>query len=93
MNNTVYVVFSGQYRHFRAPNKCHFPQFTRERYVNKWKEDLDYKIDKTAGKLKNIFMEQQELETESYVICHKFIKKGNYKQIPIFNKFMKLYHF
>lgn len=67
MNNAVEAVISGQSGCLKASNQFDVPQSTLERYVKKRKENPDYKIDKTAGKFKNVFTEEQELELVNYL--------------------------
>lgn len=67
MNNAVEAVISGQCGCLKASNQFDVPQSTLERYVKKRKENPDYKIDKTAGKFKNVFTEEQELELVNYL--------------------------
>lgn len=43
------------------------PQTTLEQYVKKKKENFDFLINKTSGKYKCIFNEQQELELVDYL--------------------------
>ncbi|XP_071056456.1 uncharacterized protein [Onthophagus taurus] len=67
MNNAVEAVITGQSGYLKASNQFHVPQSTLERYVKKRKENPDYKIDKMAGKFKNIFTAEQELEIVNYL--------------------------
>ncbi|KAI4466404.1 homeobox-like domain superfamily [Holotrichia oblita] len=62
MNSAVEAVISGQSGCLKASNQFDVPQSTLERYVKKIRENSDYNIDKRAGKFKNVFTEEQELE-------------------------------
>jgi hypothetical protein len=67
MEKAVQTVISGEMGFLRASNQFNVPKSTLERYVNKRKKTDDHIVDKTAGKFKNVFSTEQELELVEYL--------------------------
>ena len=67
MESAVNVVLSGEMGFLKASKQFEVPKSTLERYVNKARDNPDYKIDKSDGKYKNVFTPEQEEELVSYL--------------------------
>jgi len=67
MDEAISVVLKKEMGFKKAAQQFAVPQPTLERYVKKKKENPDFVIDKTSGKYKCVFNEQQELELVDYL--------------------------
>ncbi|KAK2719129.1 hypothetical protein QYM36_004830 [Artemia franciscana] len=63
MNNAVDSVISGRCSCLKASDEFEVPQTTLERK----KKNPEYLIDETAGKFQAVFVQEQELELETYL--------------------------
>ncbi|XP_030757332.1 uncharacterized protein LOC115883165 [Sitophilus oryzae] len=68
MNAAVDVVVSGQMGYRRAAEQHGVPQTTLERYVAKKRKDQqNFVVDKSVGKFRSVFSQEQEIELVDYL--------------------------
>jgi len=67
MDKAISAVLKKEMGFKKAAQQFAVPKTTLERYVKKKKENPDFVIDKTSGKYKCVFNEQQELELVDYL--------------------------
>lgn len=68
MNAAVDAVVTGQMGYSRAAEQHGVPQTTLERYVRKKRNDQqNFVVDKSAGKFRCVFLEEQEIELVNYL--------------------------
>lgn len=67
MEMAVEAMLSSEMGFLKASVQFNVPKSTLERYVKKAKNNLDYKVDKSDGKYKNVFTSEEEDELVSYL--------------------------
>lgn len=67
MESAVESVISGEMGYLKASQQFDVPKTTLERYVTKKKNNCSYEIDKTEGKYKKVFTQEQETELAEYL--------------------------
>lgn len=67
MQMAVEAVIRTEIGFLKASRQFNVPKSTLERYVNKTKNNPNYKIDRSEGKFKNVFTAEQEIELVAYL--------------------------